>query len=70
MCILGVKPPVGDWSTQNALFFKTLVGDKDFSSSVMEVKPDKTLCLDLYISGEDGFVVSTRLIDECPEIAI
>ena len=36
----------------------------------MEVKPDKTLCLDLYISGEDGFVVSTRLIDECPEIAI
>ena len=35
----------------------------------MEVKPDKTLCLDLYISGEDGFVVSTRLIDKCPEIA-
>ena len=61
---VGVKPSDGDWSTQNALFFKTYVDDKVFASYVMEVKPDKILCLQLIdISGKDDLAVSTYLVE-------
>lgn len=64
---LGVKPTAGDWSPQNALFFKKFVDNRVFSSYVMEVLEDKTLRLQLndVLSGEKDIDVAKYLVENC-----
>lgn len=65
--LFGVKPTAGDWSPQNALFFKKFVDNRVFSSYVMEVLQDKTLRLQLndVLSGEKDIDVAKYLVENC-----
>jgi hypothetical protein len=67
----GVKPVAGDWSPQNALFFKKFVDGKVFSSYVMGVSPEKTLRLQLndVLSGDKDIDVAKYLVENCQATA-
>lgn len=68
---IGVKPKDGDWSPQNALFFKEYVDGEVFASYVMAVGQDRTLCLQLMkMSDSEDISVSDYLVGHGHAIAV